>query len=185
MMSQHHHHNNEEKYGRDPTTKIPTISQIPQDGFSTGMGVSHRLRRHEFSGRFPSGTGGINPGFCRSDKEIQPEFEFTRKIQQVHSRCAALTSLCAKFPQKVQAYAKRHGFLKAGNRVGVAVSGGADSVALLRLLLDLRKEMGLVLSVVHFNHKLRGADSEADEDFVADLSRSSRSNFIAKVVMLQ
>ena len=45
-------------------------------------------------------------------------------------------------------------------------------MALLRLLVDLQKEMGLVLSVVHFNHKLRGADSEADEDFVAKLTRT-------------
>jgi tRNA(Ile)-lysidine synthase len=42
---------------------------------------------------------------------------------------------------------------------------------LLRLLLELRKEVGLVLSVVHFNHKLRGAESEEDEKFVAELTQ--------------
>jgi tRNA(Ile)-lysidine synthase len=52
----------------------------------------------------------------------------------------------------------------------VAVSGGIDSVALLRLLLELRGELGIVLSVVHFNHKLRGAESDADEQFVAALA---------------
>jgi len=77
----------------------------------------------------------------------------------------------ASLGHKLQTYNQQHRLLKPGNRVGVAVSGGADSVALLRLLLDLQKEMGLVLSVVHFNHKLRGADSEADENFVADLAR--------------
>jgi len=51
------------------------------------------------------------------------------------------------------------------------VSGGADSVALLRLLLELRREVGIVLSVVHFNHKLRGAESEEDERFVAALAQ--------------
>jgi len=56
--------------------------------------------------------------------------------------------------------------LKAGDRVGVAVSGGIDSVALLRLLLELRGELGIVLSVVHFNHKLRGTESDGDEEFV-------------------
>jgi tRNA(Ile)-lysidine synthase len=55
--------------------------------------------------------------------------------------------------------------------VGVAVSGGIDSVALLRLLLELRSELGIVLSVVHFNHKLRGAESDADQEFVANLAR--------------
>lgn len=54
--------------------------------------------------------------------------------------------------------------------MGVAVSGGADSVALLRLMLELRSELGVVLSVVHLNHKLRGADSDGDEQFVRELA---------------
>lgn len=73
--------------------------------------------------------------------------------------------------QSVATYIRKHSLLKAGDRVGVAVSGGADSVALLRLLLELRKELGTVLSVVHLNHQLRGADSDADEQFVAELAR--------------
>jgi len=54
--------------------------------------------------------------------------------------------------------------------VGVAVSGGADSVALLLLLQELHEKLGVVLSVVHFNHKLRGKASDADEQFVAKLA---------------
>jgi tRNA(Ile)-lysidine synthase len=65
---------------------------------------------------------------------------------------------------------QKQGPLRAGERVGVAVSGGADSVALLLLLLELRKELGIVLRVVHFNHKLRGKDSDGDEKFVAKLA---------------
>ena len=60
--------------------------------------------------------------------------------------------------------------LRPGDRVGAAVSGGADSVAMLLLLLDLREKLGIVLSVVHFNHKLRGKASGADEKFVAKLA---------------
>lgn len=71
----------------------------------------------------------------------------------------------------VFAYIRKHALLKAGDRVGVAVSGGADSVALLRLLLELRPEIGIVLSIVHFNHQLRGADSDTDAHFVAELAR--------------
>lgn len=67
--------------------------------------------------------------------------------------------------------------LQPGDRVGVAVSGGIDSVALLRLLLELRSELGIVLSVVHFNHKLRGAESDADEEFVAQLAREHKLEF--------
>ena len=71
----------------------------------------------------------------------------------------------------VLARIRQHELLKAGERVGVAVSGGIDSVALLRLLLELRAELGIVLSVVHFNHQLRGVESDADEQFVAILAR--------------
>jgi tRNA(Ile)-lysidine synthase len=61
-------------------------------------------------------------------------------------------------------------FVRAGERVAVAVSGGADSVALLLLLLELRVKLGIVVSVAHFNHKLRGLASDADEGFVAKLA---------------
>jgi tRNA(Ile)-lysidine synthase len=76
--------------------------------------------------------------------------------------------------------------LRPGDRVGVAVSGGADSVALLLLLLESREKLGIVLSVVHFNHKLRGKASDADEKFVAKLAAKhglefhSASVYVAK-----
>ena len=66
---------------------------------------------------------------------------------------------------------RRDGLLSAGERVGLAVSGGIDSVALLGVLLELRGELGIVLSVVHFNHRLRGAESDADQEFVVGLAR--------------
>src|ERR1700722_4732041 len=72
--------------------------------------------------------------------------------------------------QRVLEHIRRQGLLQAGDRVGVAVSGGIDSNALLRLLLELRSEIGIVISVVHFNHKLRGAESDADEEFVTGLA---------------
>ena len=64
----------------------------------------------------------------------------------------------------------RQGMLRAGDTVGVGVSGGADSVALLRLLLELQGELGIRLASLHFNHQLRGAESDADEQFVAALA---------------
>src|SRR5579862_9375515 len=71
---------------------------------------------------------------------------------------------------RVLQHIRRQELLKAGDRVGVAVSGGIDSVALLRLMLELRNELGVVVSVVHFNHQLRGAESDADQEFVASLA---------------
>ena len=79
--------------------------------------------------------------------------------------------------ERVLRHIQRNELLRAGERVGVAVSGGIDSVALLRLLLELRAELGIVLSVVHFNHKLRGAESDGDERFVADLAREHGLEF--------
>jgi tRNA(Ile)-lysidine synthase len=63
--------------------------------------------------------------------------------------------------------------------VTAAVSGGADSVALLCLLFELRADLGIVLSVAHVNHKLRGEESEADQRFVADLARQHDLEFHA------
>ncbi len=75
-------------------------------------------------------------------------------------------------------YIREHGLMRAGDRVGVAVSGGADSVALLRLLLELKEELGIVLSVVHFNHKIRGAEAQGDEEFVAELAGEHGLRFL-------
>ena len=79
--------------------------------------------------------------------------------------------------QAVVGFIHKHELLHAGDRVAAAVSGGADSVALLRLLLDLRKELGIVLSIAHFNHQLRGADSDVDEAFVAGLAKQQKLEF--------
>jgi tRNA(Ile)-lysidine synthase len=65
---------------------------------------------------------------------------------------------------------RKRASIRAGDRLAVAVSGGADSVALLCLLLELRTELGIVLSVAHVNHKLRGEESDEDERFVAKLA---------------
>ncbi len=81
--------------------------------------------------------------------------------------------------QRALDHIRRQELLRAGDRVGVAVSGGIDSVALLRLLAEIRGELGIVLCVVHFNHKLRGGESEGDEKFVAGLAREYGLEFHA------
>ena len=57
-------------------------------------------------------------------------------------------------------------------RVLVAVSGGLDSVVLLRTLAALAPELGLELAIAHFNHGLRGADSDADQVWTRRLASS-------------
>jgi tRNA(Ile)-lysidine synthase len=72
---------------------------------------------------------------------------------------------------------RRCTFLAPGERIAVAVSAGADSVALLHLLLELREKNGMVLSVAHFNHQLRGKASDADEKFVKRLAKKYNLEF--------
>src|ERR1700740_1794510 len=60
--------------------------------------------------------------------------------------------------------------LRPGMRVAVAVSGGADSVALLRRLMEAAPEIGLVLSVAHVHHGIRGTEADADAGFVSSLA---------------
>jgi tRNA(Ile)-lysidine synthase len=81
--------------------------------------------------------------------------------------------------ENVLRYIRERNLLRAGDRVAAAVSGGADSVALLRALLALRSELGIVLAVAHFNHGLRGEASDADEAFVAELAKLHELEFFS------
>lgn len=60
--------------------------------------------------------------------------------------------------------------LRAGMRVALAVSGGADSVALLRAVVESAPDVGLVVSVVHVHHGIRGVAADEDAAFVAALA---------------
>ncbi len=64
----------------------------------------------------------------------------------------------------------RYHMIKPKDRILVAVSGGPDSVALLLVLLELKKEFNLSLYVAHVNHKLRGKESDQDQEFVRKLA---------------
>jgi tRNA(Ile)-lysidine synthase len=63
----------------------------------------------------------------------------------------------------------RNNLFRPGQRIAIAVSGGADSVALLRCLLEERHKLGIVVSVVHVHHGIREA-AEEDATFVAGLA---------------
>ena len=60
--------------------------------------------------------------------------------------------------------------LKPGLRLAVGLSGGADSVALLRALAARGGELGLVLHVAHLHHGLRGEEADADLEFARALA---------------
>src|SRR5271166_4802231 len=65
---------------------------------------------------------------------------------------------------------RRYNMLERRQSVGVAVSGGADSVCLLYVLLELAPQWDLQLSVLHLNHGLRGEESCQDEQFCRELA---------------
>ncbi len=79
--------------------------------------------------------------------------------------------MLSSITERIRETVQRHEMLHVGDSFAIAVSGGADSVALLRLFALLRGELGVVLSALHFNHQLRGAESDADEAFVASLAK--------------
>ena len=72
---------------------------------------------------------------------------------------------------KVKKYAEKYQMFSSEDCIIAGISGGADSVCLLLLLLELQKEIGFGIVAVHVNHGLRGAEADADEEFVAQLCK--------------
>lgn len=74
-----------------------------------------------------------------------------------------------RFREKVLAFIRKNDLISPGERVLVAVSGGADSFALLTVLSKCQKDLGYAeLAAVHVNHGLRGAQADADERTVQE-----------------
>lgn len=68
-------------------------------------------------------------------------------------------------------FADKHNMFATHGLILAAVSGGADSVCLLTALLELSEKRGFIVAAAHFNHQLRGSESDRDARFVADLCR--------------
>jgi tRNA(Ile)-lysidine synthase len=83
--------------------------------------------------------------------------------------------------QRVAATIDRHRMFAPGQRLGVAVSGGADSVCLLHVLLELRTAC---LTVLHLDHGLRGEESRTDAAFVQDMAATLGLPVIAREAVI-
>lgn len=72
---------------------------------------------------------------------------------------------------------KKYDMLSSGDKVLVAVSGGADSMLLLNFLITVRDKYGITLAAAHVEHGIRGEDSVKDAEFVEDFCRSHNVEF--------
>lgn len=73
--------------------------------------------------------------------------------------------------QKIRTYVKENNLIELNDKIVAGISGGADSMALLLILLQLREEFDLEIFVVHINHGIR-EDAKCDEKFVSDFCNS-------------
>ena len=75
--------------------------------------------------------------------------------------------------QDVFVYCKREGLFQKGDGVVVGVSGGADSIFLLKALLFMKEHFSLRLCVVHVNHGIRGEEAKADEAYTCQFAKEA------------
>jgi len=76
-----------------------------------------------------------------------------------------------KLTRRVRKTIERYDLIQPGDRVVVGVSGGADSVCLLHVLLELSADFGFDIHVAHLNHQIRGEAADEDAIFVRDLAK--------------
>lgn len=73
--------------------------------------------------------------------------------------------------QKIRRYIRQHEMLLGGERVLIAVSGGIDSMTLLDIVARIAPTLRMELAVAHFDHGLRGEESQEDAAFVVDQAK--------------
>ena len=71
--------------------------------------------------------------------------------------------------EKVLSYIKDNNLIKSGDKILVALSGGPDSVCLLNILSEFKKELNIDIAAAHLNHLLRGEDAFKDEEYVRNI----------------
>lgn len=86
------------------------------------------------------------------------------------------------FIQKVKKYIDKYKLIEKGEHLLVACSGGADSVALVRVLHELQREYDLNIAIVHTDHQLRGEESAKDMRFVEELAESLHLPFYGEKI---
>ena len=81
-----------------------------------------------------------------------------------------MTKKATTLDSQVIEYILENNLFAPGSKLVVAVSGGADSVCLLHILVKWQSRLRLKLHIAHMDHRLRGTESAADAEYVADLA---------------
>jgi len=95
-----------------------------------------------------------------------------------------LQKMLNRFEQKIIDFIKDHALFNPGEKVLLAISGGADSTALVHVLVKLKaqKLLNNDFLCIHINHQLRGSDADADEKFVIELGQKFDLPVITKKI---
>jgi tRNA(Ile)-lysidine synthase len=72
--------------------------------------------------------------------------------------------------RKCEEFIRQHHLAASGDSLLLAVSGGVDSMVMLRLFSRMRERFNVHIAVIHVNHQLRGEESRGDEQFVREIS---------------
>ncbi len=91
-------------------------------------------------------------------------------------------SISTQIREKVKNTIEEYDMIKKGDKVLVALSGGADSVCLTHILKALSREMKFSLYAAHLNHGIRGEEADRDEDFAKEFCQSLDVPFLSKTV---
>jgi tRNA(Ile)-lysidine synthase len=103
-------------------------------------------------------------------------------LKQVCGRSEKMSKKLHALEIQVRNTIKKYAMLSPGELVLAAVSGGADSTALLLCLYRLADEFDISIAVAHLNHRIRGAEGDADQEFVHQLSLKLGLPFFSEVI---
>lgn len=85
-----------------------------------------------------------------------------------------------KIRKKVFNYIESNNMISEDDTVVIGVSGGADSMCMLNVLMEYRKELRYEIIVVHIHHGIRGKDADEDMEYVKDFCKKHNISFVAK-----
>ena len=85
-----------------------------------------------------------------------------------------------KFTDQILDTIREHDMAAPGHSVLIGVSGGPDSMALVQVLMGLKKDLDIRIGLAHLNHMLRGSQALADETFVREFARAHNLDLVVE-----